>query len=365
VASPPGSEEGQGNELTELQIKKASSSGWDLVSLGEILLRFDPGNERIRNAREFSVWDGGAEYNVAKNLSKVFGARTAIATSLVDNQVGHLASNRAQEGGVDTSLVRWNDGTDGERNGIYFIERGFGLRVPTSCFDRSNTAVSRLRPGDIDWGSIFGGDRCRWFHTGGIFSGLSDSSFETAREAMSAAREHGVVVSYDLNYRDSLWKHRGGIDAANEQNRKLLGFADVVFGIPDHRPGFEDFNADAFGDAAENLQAEYPETKFVVSTLRNVRSASVHDLSAVCWSDGSVYKSDEYRDVNVLDRVGSGDAFAAGFIHGLLNELGIEFALNCGTAHACLAMCTPGDNSTATLQEIEGLMENGALHIDR
>jgi len=333
--------------------------------MGEILLRFDPADERIRHARTFRVWDGGGEYNVAKNLSRAYGLRTAIATALVENSLGKLADDLAKEGNVDTSLIKWKAEQEGSRNGIYFIERGFGLRVPASCFDRSATAASMIGPGEFGWGSIFGGAGSRWFHTGGIFAGLSDSTFEAAKEAMSAARDNGSIVSYDLNYRHSLWKHRGGIEKANEQNRILLEYADVVFGIPDHRVTFSEYDENAFKEAAEALREEFSNLKLIVTTLREVRSASLHDLSAACFFDGQVHKAKEYRNVAVLDRVGSGDAFASGLIYGLLCGRGIGYALDCATAHACLVMCSPGDNSTASLDEIESLMESGAARVER
>ncbi len=186
---------------------------WDLVSLGEVLLRFDPENERIHAARSFRVFDGGAEYNVARNLAKVFRQKTAIITALADNALGRLAEDFILQGGVDASEIRWreHDGRGANtRNGIYFIERGFGLRPPNSCFDRANTAVSQLKAGDVDWRQIFAEKGARWFHTGGVFTVLSETTAETANEAILIAKERGVIISYDLNYRDSLWKTRGG-----------------------------------------------------------------------------------------------------------------------------------------------------------
>lgn len=345
--------------LFMLKIKSKADCRWDLISLGEVLLRFDAGDERIHTTQNFRVFDGGGEYNVARNLSKVFGQKTAIITALSDNGLGRLAENLILQGGVDASEILWralDDGGANTRNGLYFIERGFGLRAPASTFDRANTAVSQLKTGDIDWQTILAGSRTRWLHTGGILVGLSDSTPDVAIEAIRAARENGSIVSYDLNYRDSLWKGRGGKTEANKINRTLLPFADVVFGVPDFNANFAEFSADEFQAAARKLQTEFPNLKVIATTLREVKSAGVHNLTAVCFASGEVFKAENYTNVQVFDRVGSGDAFAAGFIYGFLSGKDIRYSIECATAHACLAMTTPGDNSMARLAEIESLM---------
>lgn len=335
---------------------------WELISLGEVLLRFDPGEETIRRARNFRVWDGGGEYNVAKNLSAVFGRKTAIITALTDNALGRLAEDFIRQGGVDGSQIVWRDeenSADETRNGIYFIERGFGLRAPSSCFDRKHTAIAGLKTGEIDWNGIFGEKGgTRWFHTGGVFAGLSDSTAEVALEAMTAAKASGAIVSYDLNYRDSLWKKRGGRTAANELNQKLLSQADVVFGIPDYAPSFAGFDAAQFRTAAETLNEKFSNLKIIAVTLREVVSASRHSFAAACFTGGEVFRSREYTRAEVLDRVGSGDAFASGFIQGFLGESKAQFAVDCGAACAVLTMTTLGDNSTATAAEIERLIKS-------
>ncbi|CAN5642964.1 sugar kinase [soil metagenome] len=351
--------------MNVLQLRSSAEYRWDLISLGELLLRFDSGDERIHNARIFRVWDGGGEYNVARNLSKIFRQRTAIVTALADNTLGRLAEDLANQGGVDTSHIIWREENNKTRNGIYFIERGFGLRAPTSCFDRANTAVSQLKAGEINWQEIFGKNDSRWFHTGGIFSGLSETTPEVARDAMQKARKSGAIVSFDLNYRDSLWKMRGGKTEANKINKKLLPFADVVFGICDYEAKFADFNAENFRQAAEQTQMEFPNLKVIATTLREIKSAGQHNLSAAVFANGEVFKARDYLNVHVLDRVGSGDAFAAGFIFGLLSNKGIHYALECGTAHACLVMTTPGDNSMARLGEIEQLMQGADSNVVR
>ncbi|MDQ3064045.1 MAG: sugar kinase [Acidobacteriota bacterium] len=354
--------------MSKLQLKLKADCRWDFLSFGEVLLRFDSGDERIHNARHFRVFDGGAEYNVARNLAKVFKQNTAIVTSLADNGLGRLAEDFILQGGVDTSEIRWreHDGKgENTRNGIYFIERGFGLRSPSSCFDRANTAVAQLKTGDIDWRKVFGEKGTRWFHTGGVFTGISDTTPEAAKEAIQAARENDVIVSYDLNYRDSLWKTRGGREFANRLNREFLPFADVVFGAFDFDSKLSNFDEMTFRRAAEKMSAEFPNLKAIVSTLREVHSASRHDLSAVCFYENLIYKAGDYKDIEVLDRVGSGDAFASGFIYGFLAGKDALYSIECGAAHAALVMTTPGDNSMSTLAEVEKLIGGGKADAQR
>ena len=336
-----------------------------MVSLGEVLLRFDPENERIHTARTFRVFDGGAEYNVARSLAKVFRRKTAIVTALADNALGRLAEDFVLQGGVDGSEIVWRDGGTDTRNGLYFIERGFGLRAPSSCFDRANTAVSKLKTGEINWHGIFHQNGTRWLHTGGVFVGLSETTPEVAKEAMQAARANGAIVSFDLNYRDSLWKNKGGRDAANRINRELLPFADVVFGAMDFDARLSRFNAQKSRQAAEKMTGEFAELKIVASTLREVHSASRHDLSAVCYAKGEVFKAKNYENIDVLDRVGSGDAFASGLIYALQIEKDFQYAVECGAAHACLAMTSPGDNSSVTIAEVENLMHGAGGDVNR
>lgn len=353
-----------------LKLKDKKECRWDFVSLGEVMLRFDPENDRIHNARSFRVWEGGGEYNVARNLSKVFRRRAAIVTALVDNQLGRLVEDLIFQGGVDASEIIWRE-TDGisraVRNGMYFIERGFGLRSPVGCSDRGNTAISQLKSGDVDWREIFEKKRALWFHTGGIFAGLSETTPAVALEAMQKAKESGAVVSYDLNYRDSLWSQRGGREAANRLNRELLQFADVVFGVEDFNASFKAYDESAFRRAAEATLAKFPNLKIVATTIRDVKSASRHDLSAVCFTSdsGEIFKAVDFADLEVLDRVGSGDAFAAGLIYGLLNESDIASALNYGLTNSALTMTTLGDGSAATLGEVEKLSQTRKLHLDR
>ena len=345
-----------------LNLKSRNECEWDFISLGEVLLRFDPENERIHNARNFRVFDGGGEYNVTKNLSKCFRQKTAIATSVADNALGHLAQDFIKQGGVDDSLILWRNDA---RNGLYFIERGFGLRAPSSVFDRKDTATSSLQTGEIDWKAIFAEKGARWFLTGGVFTGLSETTPNVALEAMKTAQENGTIVSYDLNYRGSLWKNRGGMEAANALNKTLLPHADVVFGVFGFDSKLSHYDENAFRSAAEKMMSDFPNIKLVVSSLREVHSASRHDLSGACFDGEKVYKAQDYKNIEIFDRIGSGDAFAAGFIYGLLDEKGYEFAINCAAAHGALAMTTAGDNSTSTLEEVLSLMKGEGANVKR
>lgn len=351
-----------------LKLKEKNDCRWDFAALGEVMLRFDPENDRIHNARSFRVWEGGGEYNVARNLSKVFRQKSLILTALAKNQIGELVEDLIWQGGVDSSEILWRE-TDGisrrTRNGMYFIERGFGLRSPVGCSDRGNTAISQLKSGEIDWKKIFAGKGARWFHTGGIFAGLSETTPEVALEAMKTAKENGAIVSYDLNYRASLWNDRGGLQAANELNHELLKYTDVVFGVENFNAKFSAYDENKFRAAAEKIVGKFPNLQIVATTLRDVNSACSHNLSAVCLADGKVVKAKEFENIEVLDRVGSGDAFAAGLIYGLLNEKEIEFSLNCGLANSALTLETLGDGSAATIAEVENLAQSDNLSLFR
>jgi 2-dehydro-3-deoxygluconokinase len=352
-----------------LTLKDKNNCRWDFAALGEVMLRFDPENDRIHNARSFRVWEGGGEYNVARNLSKVFRQKTAILTALAKNQIGELVEDLIWQGGVDAAEIIWRE-TDGisrtVRNGMYFIERGFGLRSPVGCSDRGNTAVSQLAAGDFDWARIFGALGVRWFHTGGIFAGLSETTPDVAREAMRAAKESGAVVSYDLNYRASLWEGRGGLEAANALNHELLASADVVFGVENFNARLAAYDEARFREAAADVFARFPHLKVAATTLRDVNSACSHNLSAVAYAEGGkIVRAHEFKNIDVLDRVGSGDAFAAGLIHGLLEGRDLESALNCGLANSALTLTTLGDGSAATLAEVEKLANSKEINLFR
>jgi 2-dehydro-3-deoxygluconokinase len=363
-----------------LTLRPAAHCRFDLVSLGEVMLRLDPGDTRIHTARSFRVWEGGGEYNVARGLRRAFGLRTAVVTAFVDNPVGRLLEDLLLQGGVDLSHVRFipDDGVGrSARNGLNFTERGFGVRAAVGCSDRGHTAVSQMRPGEIDWDAIFGKDGARWLHTGGIFAALSETTPLVAKEAMAAARKHGTIVSYDLNYRASLWKSIGGKKRAQEVNRELAAYVDVMIGNEEDFTaalGFEveglDENLAALDPAnfkkmIEQATATFPNFRAVATTLRAVRSASINDWAAVLYTDGQLYRSRAHDGLEIWDRVGGGDSFASGLIYGLLADKGPQWAVECGAAHGALAMTTPGDTTMASLAEVERIMKGGSARVQR
>jgi 2-dehydro-3-deoxygluconokinase len=365
---------------TPLQVRPPSSARWDLVALGEVMLRLDPGCERIHTTRVFRAWEGGGEYNVARALGRCFGLRTTIVTALADNAVGRLVEDLMLQGGVDLSHVRWapHDGVGRTvRNGLNFTERGFGVRAPLGVSDRGHSAASQLRPGQIDWDALFGSEGARWFHTGGIFAALSESTAEVAAEAMLAAQRHGVVVSYDLNYRPSLWRDVGGKERAQEVNRRLASSVDVMLGneedftaalgfkVEGLDPSLSAMDPTNFGKMMQEVVAAYPNIRIVATTLRAARSATRNDWSAACYDGDAVHTASQMNDLEILDRVGGGDSFASGFIYGLLSAMPTNVALEYGAAHGALAMTTPGDTSMARLGEVEALVEGRGARIDR
>ena len=363
-----------------LTIKSKNDCRWDLVSLGEIMLRLDPGDSRVSTTRSLQVWEGGGEYNVARGLRRCFGMDTAVVTALADNPIGRLVQDLIYQGGVDQSHLKWvkYDGVGrAVRNGLNFTERGFGVRAALGCSDRGHTAVSQLKPGDIDWEKIFGQEGARWFHTGGIFCALSETTPAVAREAIAAAKKHGTIVSYDLNYRDSLWKGIGGQARAREVNRDLAPLIDVMLGNEEDFTaalGFEvkgvdehlaKLDAKNFHSMIERAVSEFPNFKIVATTLRNARTATVNDWGAVCFCDGQLFQAPTRENLEIFDRVGGGDSFASGLIYGFLEGRGPQWAVECGAAHGALAMTTPGDTTMATMAEVETVMKGGTARADR
>ena len=364
----------------DLIVKPKAACRFDLVSLGEIMLRLDPGDLRITSARTFRVWEGGGEYNVARGLRRCFGLDTGVVTALVDNPIGRLLQDCIYQGGVDQSYVRWvpSDGIGRTvRNGLNFTERGFGIRGAVGCSDRGHSAASQLEPGDVDWDRLFGKDGVRWFHTGGIFAALSESTAAVLEEAMRAAKRHGVVVSYDLNYRESLWKGIGGKARAQEVNRALAHFVDVMIGNEEDFTaslGFEVHGADegfskldlgSYQKMIETAVKAYPNWSVVATTLRKATTASRNDWGALCWHSGRLYQAPERKDLEIFDRVGGGDSFASGLIYGLLSGRGPQWAVECGAAHGALAMTTPGDYTMASLAEVEKAMKGLGTRVER
>ena len=363
----------------ELTIRAKKDCKWDLVSLGEVMLRLDPGDRRITTARTFEVCEGGGEYNVARGLKRCFGLETAIVTAFADDPVGRLLQDFIYQGGVDQSLVRWveHDGVGRwARNGLNFTERGFGMRAALGSYDRGHTAVSQLKPGDIDWDGIFGKHGARWLHTGGIFCALSATSPEVALEAMQAAKRHDTIVSYDLNYRPSLWKAIGGKKQAQEVNRRIAPYVNVMLGNEEDFSaalGYEvsgmdenlsTFEVEGFKQMIAKVVQDYP-FQVVATTLRKAKTATRNDWGAICYSDGTFYQARERKDLEIFDRVGGGDSFASGLIYGFLSGKGPQWAVECGAAHGALAMTTPGDTSMVTLQEVIRVMEGQGARIAR
>lgn len=363
-----------------LKINDAGKSRYDLVSLGEVMLRLDPGAGRVATTRSFQATEGGGEYNVARGLRRCFGQRTAIITALVDNPVGRLLEDLMLQGGCDLSWLQWvpDDGVGRQsRNGLNFTERGFGLRAALGCSDRGHTAASQMKPNDVDWDLLFRDQGVRWFHTGGIFAALSETTPKTARAAMEAARRHGVIVSYDLNYRPSLWKGIGGGKRAREVNRDLAGLVDVLFGneedfsvalgfevegVDDHLNALP---AESFKQMIARVRAEFPQLQIIATTLRVARTATRNDWGAIAWADGEFHEATTRPDLEIMDRVGGGDSFASGLIYGLLSGRGPAWAVQCGAAHGALAMTTPGDTSMVTLPEVERVMKGGTARVSR
>jgi len=366
--------------MSALNVKPASSCKYDLLALGEIMLRLGPGDGRVRCAREFKVWEGGGEYNVARGLCRCFGFKTAVATAFADNDVGRLIEDFILQGGVDTEFVRWVpfDGVGRVvRNGLNFTERGFGVRGAVGIPDRGNTAASQLKPGDFDWDNIFGKLGVRWLHTGGIFAALSDTTPPLVIECVKKAKQHGTVVSYDLNYRPSLWKSIGGQKRAQAVNKEIAQYVDVMIGNEEdftaclgfHVEGADEnllhIDVTAFKKMIGTAVKTYPNFKATATTLRAAKTATINDWAAVAWMDGKFYESRKYPDLEILDRVGGGDSFASGFIYGLMTTGDPQKAVDYGASHGALAMTTPGDTSMASKDEVEKLMKGAGARVQR
>jgi 2-dehydro-3-deoxygluconokinase len=364
--------------MSALEFRPAQECRYDLVALGEVMLRLDPGNGRVATTRTFSVSEGGGEYNVARGLKRCFGMRTGLVSALADNPVGHLIEDLIYQGGVEQAYLDWRE-YDGigqtVRNPLNFTERGFGVRGALGCSDRGHSAASQMEPGDVDWDRIFGVDGARWFHTGGVFSALSPGTRELAAQAMQAARRHGTVVSYDLNFRASLWQH-AEVPAA-DVNRRLVQHADVVIGNEEDYSAalgyvLEGVNSDLLDlDAAtysrmlQQVLADFPALTIAAVTLRQVQTASVNDWSGVCRTRTSFHEGPQMAGLEVFDRIGGGDSFVSGLTYGLLEGYDVDTALAFGIAHGALAMTTPGDTSMATLAEVRRLAAGRSARVIR
>ena len=364
----------------DLNLRPKSECYFDEISLGEVMLRLDPGEGRVRTAREFKASEGGGEYNVARGLAKCFGLRTGVVTALADNDVGYLIEELIDAGKVDSRFIVWKefDGIGRDvRNGLNFTERGHGVRGALGISDRANTAASQLKVGDVDWDYIFGELGARWFHTGGIFAALSESAAEFTIDAVKKAKEYGTIVSYDLNYRPSLWGAIGGLDKCREVNREIAKYVDVMIGneedytaclgyeIEGNTENLDELNLDGYKDMLNRASKDYPNWKACGNTLREVQTATINDWSAMLYVNGEIYKAKDYKNLEILDRVGGGDSFASGLIYGLMEVGDPEKAVNYGAAHGALAMTTPGDTSMARKEEVESLMAGGSARVKR
>jgi 2-dehydro-3-deoxygluconokinase len=361
-------------------LRPSGACRWDLVALGEVMLRLDPGDGRVATARTFRAWEGGGEYNVARALRRTFGMQTSIVTAFADNPVGRLLEDLLYTGGVDQSHVRWvpYDGVGRSvRNGLNFTERGFGVRAGIGCPDRGQTAASQLKVGDVDWDAIFGSEGARCFHTGGIFAALSATTPAVAAEAIRSAKGHGTIVSYDLNYRPSLWRDAGGSERAREVNAELVRQADILLGNEEDYPAalgstvtgldadFSRLDPQAYAGMLESVLREYPNLQLAAVTLRRATTASRNDWTALCYTGGNCYAAPVRADLEIYDRVGGGDGFTSGLLYGLLTGRDPQAAVELGAAHGALAMTTPGDTSMATLADVERLVRGGTARIIR
>ena len=366
--------------MMDLKLKSAAECRYDAVSLGEIMLRLDPGEGRIRTARSFRAWEGGGEYNVSRGLRKCFGLSTAAITAFADNEVGKLMEDFIMQGGVDTALIKWMK-TDGIgrvcRNGLNFTERGFGIRGAVGCSDRANTAISKATPEDFDFDYIFGTLGVRWFHTGGIYAALSETSCATVIAAIKTAKKYGTIVSYDLNYRPSMWNAIGGQAKAQEVNKEIANYVDVMIGneedftaclgfkVEGNDENLQTLNLEGYKKMINEAAKTYPNFKVVATTLRTVKTATVNDWSALCWAEGEIHKAKDYNGLEIMDRVGGGDSFASGLIYGLMTTRDPEAAVNYGAAHGALAMTTPGDTTMASKAEVEAIMGGAGARVKR
>jgi len=366
--------------MSKLKIKQLSECAYACVSLGEVMLRLDPGEGRISTARQFRAWEGGGEYNVTRGLRKCFRLPTAVVTAFADNAVGRLVEDFIMQGGVDVQHIKWipYDGIGrGVRNGLNFTERGFGIRGALGVSDRGNTAASQLKKGDIDWDHIFGELGSQWFHTGGIFAALSETTADVIEEAMIAAKKYGTIISYDLNYRPSLWKAIGGQEKAQEVNKRLAKYVDVMIGNEEDFTASLGFEVRGVDENLSKLETDnfkkmileavksFPNFKVAATTLRTVKTATVNSWGAICYYDGEFFEATHKEDLEILDRVGGGDSFASGLIYGFLTKGDAREAVEYGAAHGALAMTTPGDTSMATLQEVEKVKGGGSARVDR
>ena len=362
--------------MSTLNISARTESGLDFVSLGALVHRLDPGVIPFRKARRFDVWVSGGEYNVAANLSDCFCLQTGVVTALVDYPIGDLIAEGVRATGVKPFYKRFeHDGVTGPNMATVYSDRGHGVRAPVVFYNRSNEAAALLKPGDFDWKSIFGGG-VRWFHSGGIFASLSETTADLIIEAMQAARAHGAVTSFDLNFRAKLWKRLGGSARAQQVLRKIVSHADVLVGNeedlqlglgirgPEVSTPASKLDPAVFFGMMSHVLREFPNVKAVATTLREVHSTNRHRWGAVLWIDGKTFVSPTC-DLDVVCRIGGGDAFAAGLFYGLLTGMDPDRALRFGWAHGALLTTTPGDTTMVTIDQVKAIVDGGSARVQR
>lgn len=359
-----------------LKIKPANETEFDLLALGECMIRLSPpGHQRIELTHVFEAYAGGGEYNVAYALAR-YGMRTAWVSRLVDNPLGAFLRNHAQASGMNLSEVIWvpYDGVGrADRIGLNFTEIGIGVRPSVSMYDRGHSAVSHMKPGEVDWKRIFNQRKVRWFHTGGIFTALSDSCAAVNEEAMRAAHEAGTIVSYDLNFRSKLWSSKRAI----EVTKKLVPYIDVLIGNEEDFQKVLGFEVEGTDESLKSLPVEgykrmvekvvktYPQISAVGTTLREVVSGLVNNWSAIMYYDGQFYESRRYENLEIEDRVGGGDGFCSGFVYGFMHDMPPQTCVEMGAAHGALLQSTRGDTSMVTMEEIKHVMGGGSARIKR
>jgi 2-dehydro-3-deoxygluconokinase len=359
-----------------LRIQSASECQLDLLALGECMIRLSPpGHQRIELTTAFEAYAGGGEYNVAYALAR-YGMRAGWVSRLVDNPLGHFIRNHARGSGMDISEVIWvpYDGAGRvDRIGLNFTEVGMGVRASVSLYDRGHTAVSHIKVGDVDWKRIFGKRKVRWFHTGGIFTALSDNCAQVALESMKAAREAGTIVSYDLNFRSKLWSSKKALEVTkalvpyvdvligNEEDfQKVLGLE--VEGIDEH---LRTLPIEAYKKMVQRVVTTYPHIQAVGTTLREVVSGLVNNWSAIMYYDGAFHESRRYTHLEIEDRVGGGDGFCSGIVYGYLHSMSPQECVELGAAHGALLQTTRGDTSMVTMEEVIHVMKGGSARINR
>ncbi len=359
--------------MAGLKIRKDAEL--DFLSLGALVHRLDPGIVPFRKAMECKIHVSGGEFNVAANLADCFGMRTAIASAMADYPIGDLIAERVRAMGVKPFYKHFkHDGVTGPNMATVYSDRGFGVRPPVVFYNRAHEAGALLKPGDFDWGAIFSGG-VRWVHSGGIFAALSPTTAELAAEMMKAARESGAVTSFDLNFREKLWRVHGGETHAVETIARIVENVDVIVGNEEDLqkglgiPGPEvaaksKLDPSAFFGMMDNVRKKLPQVKIVATTLREVHSTNRHSWSAVAWIDGQTYSAPT-AELDIYDRVGGGDGFAAGFFYGLLTGAAPEEAIRLGWAHGALLTTFPGDTTMASLDQVRAFAKGGSARIQR